>query len=88
MSDALLRVHVTPRASRCEVAGRRGDAVCLRVTAPPVEGAANEAAVSLLAEVLGVRKRQIEIVSGQKGREKTFRVAGLSDAQVRQRLGV
>ena len=87
MADALLKLHVIPRGSRNEITGRRGDALCVKITAPPVEGAANEAIVKFIADALGVRKNQVEIVSGEKSREKTLRITGLSDAEVRARIG-
>lgn len=87
MADALLKLHVTPRGSRNEIVGRRGDVLCLKITAPPVEGAANEAVVKFIAAALGLRKGQVEIVSGAKSREKTVRIAGLSNDEVRRKLG-
>jgi uncharacterized protein len=86
MPDALLKLHVTPRASRSEITGWRGDALCVKITAPPVEGAANEAIPKLLADALGLRKSQIELVSGGKSREKTVKVTGVSESDLRARL--
>lgn len=82
----LLKLHVTPRGSRNEVTGWRGDVLCVKITAPPVEGAANAALVKFVADTLGVRKSQVELVSGEKSRDKTVRVTGLSDADLRSRL--
>lgn len=87
MADALLKLHITPRGSRNEIIGRRGDALCVKITAPPVEGAANEAIVKFIADALGVRKNKVEIVSGGKSREKTLRITGLSDTDIRARIG-
>ncbi len=87
MADALLKLHITPRGSRNEITGRRGDVLCVKITAPPVEGAANEAVVKFIAGALGVRKSQVEIVSGEKSREKTVRIAGMSDGEVKAKLG-
>jgi uncharacterized protein (TIGR00251 family) len=93
MSDAtVLAVQVTPRARKNEVAGWRavpGGALELRVrlTAPPVEGAANAALVAFLAETLGVRKSQVELVAGHSARHKRVRVTGLARAEVEARLG-
>jgi len=58
----------------------------VRLTAPPVDGAANEALVALLAERLGVPKRQVVIVRGATSRQKVVEVVGLSPSDVRQRL--
>ena len=58
----------------------------IRVTAPPVEGAANKACIELVAEALGVRTSQVGLVSGQKSRNKVLSVAGLSQEEVNARL--
>lgn len=86
MADSLLKLHVTPRASRCEIAGWRGDALCVKLTAPPVEGAANQAVVKFVADALGLRKSQVELVSGEKSREKTVRILGISEPDLRALL--
>lgn len=83
----LLKVHLTPRSSRNEITGWREDVLCVKLTAPPVEGAANAALVMFVAESLGVRRSQVELVSGHRSREKTVGVSGLSDEEVRRRLG-
>jgi len=74
---AAFPVRVVPRASKNEISGRHGEAVKIRLTAPPVEGAANEALISFLSEILGVRKGQIEILSGHASRDKIVCVVGL-----------
>jgi hypothetical protein len=79
-------IRVQPRASCCECAGVQDGAVRLKITAPPVEGRANEACIRLLAEALNLRKRQITILSGLKSRNKVVAVAGLSAAALRERL--
>jgi uncharacterized protein (TIGR00251 family) len=84
--SAELRVHVQPRASRNEIVGWREGSLAVRLTAPPVEGAANRACRHFLAEALGVKRADVELVSGEKSREKRFRVAGLTDAEVRRRI--
>ena len=88
MAEALLKLHVTPRGSRNEIGGWRGDTLCVKLTAPPVEGAANAAIVKFVADSLGLRKSQVELVSGDKSREKTLRITGLTDSDIRARLGV
>jgi len=75
-------VQVVPRASRNEIVGVHGDALKVCLTAPPVEGRANEALVVLLAQRLGIRKRQVEIVAGATSRRKMIRVIGLSPQEV------
>ncbi len=83
---AVLAVQVTPRAKKNEVAGWQGEVLRVRLTAPPVEGAANAALVAFLAEALGVRKSQVELVAGQTSRHKRVRIAGLTLAAVKERL--
>ncbi|MDQ1613503.1 MAG: uncharacterized protein QOG00_3434 [Pyrinomonadaceae bacterium] len=69
-------VRVVVRASRSEIAGVHGDALRVRVAAPPVEGAANEELARTLARALGVPTRAIEIKSGHASKSKLVRVAG------------
>lgn len=78
-------VKVVPRASRNEIVGVEGDALKIRLHAPPVEGQANEALIAFLAETLGVRRAQIEIVTGHLTRRKVVRVHGAA-ANVSARL--
>lgn len=86
MADSLLKLHVTPRGSKNEVTGWRDDTLCVKITAPPVEGAANSAIVKFIADSLGVRKSQVELVSGEKSREKVLKITGISDSDIRARL--
>ena len=71
-------VRVVPRSSRNAVAGVQGDALKVKLTAPPVEGAANTALIEFLAKQLGVRRSAVSIVSGEKSRSKTVRVEGVT----------
>ena len=70
-------VRLQPRASKNEISGVQNGAIKVRVTAPPVEGAANEALVKLLAENLDVAQRDVTIVSGAASRNKTVEVSGI-----------
>ena len=81
-----LAVHVVPRSARNEIVGLHGQALRIRVSAPPVGGAANAMLLATVAEALGVPKRQVEIVSGHTSRRKVLRVSGLSEAEVRHWL--
>lgn len=81
-----LTVRVQPRASRDEIAGVYGDALKVRLMAPPVDGAANEALVSFLATTFGVPTRAITIVAGASSRTKIVELAGVTEDRVR-RLG-
>ena len=83
---ATFAVRVQPRASRNAIAGEMGDALKLALTAPPVEGKANEACVEFLAKFLKVPRSSVTIAAGEASRNKVIRVAGMSAAQVRQRL--
>ena len=69
-------VQVVPRASRDRLGPVHGDRLKVQLTAPPVDGAANEALVELLAKSLGRRRGDVAIVRGHTGRKKTIRVAG------------
>ncbi|MBI3910841.1 MAG: DUF167 domain-containing protein [Armatimonadetes bacterium] len=82
-----LPVRVQPRASKNEVLGWREGALAVRVTAPPVAGAANEAVRRLLADFLGVRLRQVTLVAGETAREKRFRVFGLTRTALEGKIG-
>jgi hypothetical protein len=81
-----LRVRVQPRASRDALSGEREGALVVRLTAPPVEGAANEALARFLGKALGVAPSAVRVVSGATGRNKVVRVAGLDAATARERL--
>jgi hypothetical protein len=87
MKYSILQLHVTPRGSKNEVTGWRGDVLCVKITAPPVEGAANQAVVKFAADLLGIRKSQVELVSGEKSREKTLKITGLTVEEARARIG-
>ena len=75
-------VRVQPRASRSEIAGVHGDALKIRLSAPPVDGAANDALVELMAGSLGVTKRAVRIVSGEQSHSKVVEVEGVTAAAV------
>jgi len=74
----IFKVHVQPRASRNEICGIHGDELKLRLTAPPVEEAANKLCIEYLAKLLQVAKSRVMIVSGTKSRHKTIKVAGIN----------
>jgi len=83
---ALIRVRVTPRSGREELIHDNPEEIRVRLTSPPVKGAANQSLVKLLARSLGVEKNDVEIVSGLSSRRKTVRVRGLTAAQAQDRL--
>jgi uncharacterized protein (TIGR00251 family) len=77
-SGVTFPVRVQPRASRSGVAGEVGGSLRIRIAAPPVDGEANEELVNLLAKLLNIPRRQVEIISGQKSKKKVVRVSGIS----------
>ena len=83
---ARLVLHVQPRARRTEVAGRHGDAIKVRLAAPPVDGAANDELVRFLAERLGVTRAAVRIAAGAGSRRKTVEIDGLAEADALARL--
>jgi uncharacterized protein (TIGR00251 family) len=85
---AMFAVKVHPRAKKNAITGEVGDALKLSLTAPPIEGRANEACIEFLANLLKVSRSSITIASGQRSRNKVIRVTGLSAADVQRRLGV
>ena len=87
MSAALLRIRLQPRAGANAVAGVQDGVVRVRVTAPPVAGAANDALVRLLAKALGTGRGRISIVRGRTSRTKLVRVEGLTEEEALARLG-
>src|SRR5947207_6176918 len=72
----VLRLHVQPGAGRTAVVGRHGDALKVRVAAPPEGGRANAAVITLVATTLGVKEDQVELTSGESSRSKRVKVTG------------
>jgi uncharacterized protein (TIGR00251 family) len=85
-SSVRFGVRVRPRASRTAVLGVRDHVLEVAISAPPVEGEANKELVSALASLLGVARRNVTIVAGEKGRRKVIDVCGLERATVLARL--
>jgi uncharacterized protein (TIGR00251 family) len=81
-----LAIKVIPSASRDEVAGWLGDALKVRVAAPPERGKANAAVVRVIAAALGVRAECVRVVSGAASPRKIVEISGLAEAEVRARL--
>ena len=84
--EIMLRVHVQPGAGRTAVVGRHGDALKLRVGAPPEGGRANEAVAALLATTLGVPSAAIRLTSGASSRTKRYRIGPVDLAETRRLL--
>lgn len=80
----VFKVRVTPRSACDGLAGIHGDALKVRLAAPPVDGAANEACVAYLARCLDLPRGRVIIVSGWSSREKLIRVEGVDEARLRR----
>lgn len=85
-SGATFSVRVQPRARKNAITGVAGDALKLALTAPPVEGKANQACIEFLADFLNVPRASVTIVAGQSGRNKVIRIASRTAAQVAERF--
>jgi uncharacterized protein len=83
-----LRVRLQPRARRDEVVGERAGAVLIRVTAPPVDGKANEVLCRLVAKKAGVAPSRVRLIRGHTARDKTLEIEGVDTAALRAALGL
>ncbi|MEE9912956.1 MAG: DUF167 domain-containing protein [Deltaproteobacteria bacterium] len=79
-------IHVNPHASRAGIAGIADGVLKVKVTAPPVEGAANEACLGLLSKKLDLRKSQMTIRAGARGRKKTILVSEISRIDLEKKI--
>jgi len=86
MSGCTLELKTIPNAPRDEVAGWLGDALKVKVHAPALEGRANDALLEFLADKLGVHRRAVTLVRGDKSRHKVVRIADLTLPEVKARL--
>lgn len=84
----LLPVRAVPRAAKNELQGVHGDALKIRLQAPPVEGKANAALIRFLSDALDIPRTQLSIASGETGRNKAVRITGLSKADLIKKLGL
>lgn len=85
-TSTTFKVKVMPRASRNSIEGWESGEWKVKLTAPPVEGAANTMLIHFLAEVLGVPRRHVTIIGGQRARNKLVRIDGLTAEQIKQQL--
>ena len=88
MQAGEITVRLTPRAGENRIAGERDGVLLVRVTAPPVDGKANQALCRLIARRLRVGVRSVSVVRGGAARMKLIRIEGLSTAEVRAGLGL
>ena len=86
-SGATFAVRVHPRAKKNAITGQVGDVFKVALTAPPVDGKANQGCIDFFAKLLNVPRSSVTIAAGQTSRKKVIRVAGLTAQQVRDRLG-
>lgn len=82
----VLSLHIQPGAKKTEISGIHGDALKIRLAAPPVDGKANDALLAFLARTLGLPKSRVLLISGQTSRSKRVAVTGLSSAEIASRL--
>jgi uncharacterized protein (TIGR00251 family) len=85
-AGATFHIRVHPRGKKNAINGEVGDALKVALTAPPVDGRANEAVIAFFAEFLNVPRSSVTIAAGQTSRNKVIRIAGITAAQVEQRL--
>jgi uncharacterized protein (TIGR00251 family) len=84
----IFKVLVVPRASRSEIVGEHNTALRVRLAAPPVDGAANEELIRVLAQAFGVRKSAVEITAGHTSKRKEVRISSVSSATLSKVLSV
>lgn len=86
-SDTTITIRVIPRAKKSEISQVLDDGtIKIRLTAPPVEGKANQALVRFLADVFGISPSNIEIISGKKGRKKIVQIEGINEKTARSMI--
>jgi uncharacterized protein len=86
VAGLVIRLHVQPRAKRSEVVGLHDGALKMKVTAPPVDDAANRAIIEFFSKLLGISKSHLQILAGEKSRDKTLQISGLSGAEFQTRI--
>jgi len=87
MPQTSIAVRVQPRARTDELVEVRGDVLLIRVSAPPLDGRANDAVCRVLAQALGIKPSKLRIVRGERARDKVVMIEGLDAGAVKLRLG-
>lgn len=82
-----MKIRVQPGARKNEIVGPHGDSLKIKVAAPPEDGKANAELCAFLADLLGVAKSKVGVVKGHSSREKVIAVEGMTEAQIRAKLG-
>jgi uncharacterized protein (TIGR00251 family) len=85
--SVVLALHIQPGAKKTELAGLHGEALKIRLAAPPVDGKANAALLAFLAKACGVSKSAVELVSGETSRSKRVRIRGVDAADLERLAG-
>jgi uncharacterized protein (TIGR00251 family) len=86
MEEIILKIYLQPKSSKNEIMGPHRDGIKVKVTAPPIEGKANEALIRFLAKEFGVSPSCIEIIKGHHSREKTLKISGNIDQEWTERI--
>jgi uncharacterized protein len=86
-SGILLKVHINPRSSRNCISGIQNDSLSIKITAPAIEGKANKMLEEFIAESLGIKTRQVTIVSGKKSRDKIISISDITPENLLFKLG-
>ena len=81
-SGTRIAVYIQPRAKRTEIAGRHGSDLKIRVAAPPIDQAANEALLAFVAQRLGVRAREVRLIAGATSRRKVLEIEGITAERI------
>jgi hypothetical protein len=87
-NGTILAVRVVPRSSRAEIIGVVDGSLRVRLAAPPVDGAANAALIELVARLCGIPKSRVNILSGERSKQKRLLLRGIDATEVRHRLGL
>ena len=86
MKETLVKIYLQPKASKNEIVGPYRDGIKVKVTAPPIEGKANDTLIRFLAKELGISPSSIEIIKGHHSHEKTLRISGTLDQELMKKL--
>jgi uncharacterized protein (TIGR00251 family) len=81
MDELILKIKVEPRSSRSGIAGMYGDSLKVKLTSAPVDGKANKELIALLAKELGIKKRDVEILSGETSKNKVVKLIGVKSIE-------
>jgi hypothetical protein len=88
MKDIVVKVYLQPKSSKNEIVGPYRDGIKVKVTAPPTEGKANNVLIRFLAKELSISPSRIEILKGLHSREKTLKISGMVNQELRKKLQI